>query len=184
MGFPTRRKQAGCGAPGLRPGDPCQPARVGHEPSAPFLPRGSVPTPTSLCPAQDGRGPSAPLPPPTQGATVPEIKQRRPQLPSWTWDPGELRPVGPHNPLVGNVPRRRLAPGSRPHPSELSPGDVTGGGVPPPGPLRGVTRTSGSPSGSLYQRGLVVLRGWGVGVLQGEGWENSSGLPCGGWAEV
>lgn len=78
----------------------------------PFLPRGKVPTPTSLCPAQDGRGPSAPLPsPPTQGATVPEIKgSSGHSCPAGrgTW---ELRPVGPAQPLGWEQEAPSPAPG-------------------------------------------------------------------------
>lgn len=155
----------GCGASGLHPETPAsQPGVGGALAICPFLPRGEGPTPTSLCPPQNGPGPVLPSHPlPRREPPSREIKGssgHRCPAGRGTW---ELRPVGPHTtPQVGTggaqpCPRPTLKAGSAPW------RDVTGRGVSHPrAPSAGSPGRLGAPAAACVRREGWADPGWGA----------------------
>lgn len=140
------------------------PASPGALAICPFLPGGEGPTPTSLCPPQDGPGPVLPSPTlPCREPPSPEIKGssgHRCPAGRGTW---ELRPVGPHmTPQVGTrgaqpCPRPTLKAGSAPW------RDVTGRRVSHPrAPSAGSPGRLGAPAAACVRRDSWAGPGWGA----------------------
>ena len=157
-GLPTREEASRAVAPLASTRRPL-PASPGALAICPFLPGGEGPTPTSLCPPQDGPGPVLPSPTlPCREPPSPEIKGssgHRCPAGRGTW---ELRPVGPHmTPQVGTrgaqpCPRPTLKAGSAPW------RDVTGRRVSHPrAPSAGSPGRLGAPAAACVRR-VVFMR--------------------------